>query len=272
MKSTFILRTTLEDAAAYMFDYESCCNRSLRHLQRTVVEKRGAFELLLETRTKEVLVGDNIRDGVEHVFLNKATLHITDEDTIIVLMDPIEHVGGGSNHGDYASSFETSSSPGSHFIREISAVKLTRVGEKETKVESIIDLQLDVSTTRKAMKNNLMRRANQNEMSVAYFLNKLCLEELSEKDGASFGELLCEENKNATGGNIGASTALSAFQAQFPWFESMMDNVLKNKLRPTPSPISTKAECISIMEARQIGESLAISLATNALASGGVDE
>ena len=65
---------------------------------------------------------------------------------------------------------------------------------------------------------------------------------------------------------------LNLVQAEFPWFEAMIEEVLKNKLRPATSAIATKTECLSITEARRIGGSLAISLAVNITAAAGVDE
>ena len=52
----------------------------------------------------------------------------------------------------------------------------------------------------------------------------------------------------------------------------MIEKVLRNKLRPAAQAIDTKAECLSIAEAKKIGGALAMSLATNTTIVSGVDE
>ena len=145
----------------------------------------------------------------------------------------------------------------------------------ETRVDIRTELGFGLPIGSVIAKNQVKRELGGYKAMSRYFLNLLTgdrLHEISKKDGITLADFLFEGGRDAIQETIGHCAVLNSLQGEFPWFEVMIEEVLRNKLRPAAQAIDTKAECLSIGEARKIGGSLAISLAVNITAAAGVDE
>ena len=241
----------------------------------------GDFKLLV-TR-KVPLDGRYTKSGYglgKCEFNSSMKLIIADEDTIAIILDPDGSLEIPRFHRRSAklwSSFRMSfsSASGTFPGEERSTAILKRVGPAETRVHFCTNLDLGVHVSKTTINNDLGRRINLCKAASNYFLNRLGAEsmhEINEKDGITLGDFLYEGGADKTDETIKNCVILNSLQAEFSWFETMMAEVLRNRLQPGSSQIETKAECLSSSEARKIGRSLAISLATNITAAGGVDE
>ena len=267
-----MIRASLEDSAAYLFDYSSRANRAFGDVKRTVTGRNSDFELLVSRITQ--LDGGFGRLQQDCEFHSTLKLCIIDADTIAILADPVDckiHRSGSSMRRILLSLRFSA-------IEKVeggekSVAILRRVSPMETKVQFATELDFGGPPVKKmSIKEELERQLRGYTAMSSYFLNRLCIAELHEKDGIALGELLYEREKDSIGISSLNCVALNSLQAEFPWFEAMIGEVLKNKLRPAAPAIDKKAECLSIAEAKKIGESLSISLATNITAAAGVDE
>ena len=266
------VRASLEDAAAYLFDYRSRANRAFGDFKRTAVKqkKNGEFELLVSRSV--MLEGTYWNSQQECQFSSILKLHRVDEDNIVVLTDPAKLVGGRRSRKIFTFRL---SKLGKTEGSERSAVRLTRMSAMETRVEAMTALNFGTPIGRAMAKKEVKRELGGYKAMTSYFLNLLSgdrLHEVNEKDGITLGELIYEGERDTVKETISNCAVLNSLQVEFPWFEAMMEEVLKNKLRPATAAIATKAECLSIAEAKKIGGSLSISLATNTTAAAGVDE
>ena len=271
-KAIFTVRTNLEDAAAYLFDYESQANKAFGDFKRKIDKRKGTFELLV---SKTVIIhGKHSNFQQDCEFSNTLSLHVIDADTIMLqIKPPLERMSGGGIRSIF--SIYRISRIGKIDAKEKTAVRLRRVGKKETKIEFVTELDFGMPVGKAVIKSQLESQLRGCSAMANYFLNLLggdSLDDINEKDGIALGGFLYEGGKDAVKRTINESGILQSLRTEFPWFEMMMEEVLKNKLRPASSSIETKAECVSNEEARRIGKSLAVSLATNITAPGGVDE
>ena len=203
-------------------------------------------------------------------------LYVVDDDTIAIIIDPIRRNIENSRDTRRLISFRMSfSTMGKVDGEERSTVILKRVGPMETKVDFITELEFGMPMGRAIVRKELEQHLYGYKACSSYYLNLLSgdrLGEINEKDGVTLAELLYEGGRANVKETISNCVILSSLQVEFPWFEVMMEEVLRNKLRPASNSIATNADCLSTREARRIGGSLAISLATNVTAAGGVDE
>ena len=274
-KIRLTVRAGLEEAAAYLFDYESRSNRAFEDASREILGNNGDLELCVKRKT--VLQGSFQQVCI---FFCTLKLCVVDSDTIVILISPENEKSNGpenENEGSEETSgfrrkrsayFSFRSSMHKVVAKENSAIKLTRLGPGETRIDVVSQLEYGMAMGKEVIKNELNRLlCGYRAMSDAC-LNLLRVENLSERDGTTFGILLHDRGVQA----IHTFDALSSFQADFPWFKAMIEEVLRNKLRSSNVPIKAKAECLTDREAINIGGALAASLAVNVTAAGGVDE
>ena len=262
-KTTALVRASLEDAAAYLFDYECRANRAFGDLKRTAVEREGKFELLV-TRT---VIQDGVKGALQKICEFHSTLQLTviDRDTIAIILDPVEHKSDASI---------VSSKLTTHVkCKERSAIRLSRIRSMETSIEFVGELDFEIPRDGKAIITNELKRQLQGYKAMSiYFLNLLSgerLDEVDEKDGQLLAEIFVNDGVKEA---IKKCGILKACQTEFPWFEGMMEEVMNMKLRPAADSIETKAECLSIEEARKIGGSLSAALALSTNPKAAVDE
>ena len=260
------VRASLEDAAAYLFDYESRANRAFGDSSRTIVERRGDFELLVN----RTVVIESKFGGSRHVceFCSVFTLRIIDADTIVLLLNPAEPEGSRMTRSFFSFRMSTM---GNIMGRERSAVRLSRAGAMETKVECTTELDFGMHVSKAVVKNEIEKQVSGYKTMASSFFNSLSVDDLDEEDGVTLGEELHEGGKDAVMETVSKFTALKLFHAEYPWLEMMLKEALDSKLSPS-SAVETKADSISSKEAKKIGRSLAISLATNITSLEGVDE
>ena len=282
-KITLLVRASLEDAAAYLFDYRSRANRAFGDFKRTAVsqKEKGDFELLVSRSI--MFEGIYWNSQQECKFSSTVKLHRVDANTIVILTDPANRRSGRRKR---SITFFGMSSLGKTGGLERTTVRLVRISTMETRVDVMTELDFCTPVGRLILKNEVKRELGGYKAMSRYFLNLLSDESLhliNKKDGISLGELLYEEGRGSVGVKgtvnncavkdaINSCAVLNSLQAEFPWFNVMIEEVIKNNLRPPASAIATKAVCLSTAEATKIGGSLAMSLATNITAVGGVDE
>ena len=271
-KGTLIVRASLEDAAAYLFDYDSRANRAFGDVKRLIVERKGNFDLLV---SRTIMLEGKYMGFQQHCeFHSTLKLRLVDFNNIAILVDPIGHEIEGTKGIKRILSFKLSTI-GKVEGREKSIVMLRRVGPMETKVEFMTELNFGLPIGNTNIKEQFERQIRGYKAMTTYFLNLLsgeAMHEINEKDGIMLGDLIYEGGREDVKETISNCAILNSLQAEFPWFAAMMEEVLRNKLRQGYSQVKTKAECLSCTEAKKIGRSLAISLAVNITAAGGVDE
>ena len=274
VKASVMVRASLEDAAAYLFDYESRSNRAFGDHERRVLN-RNDFEL--HVKRKVILESKYSSFQQECEFYSAVNLYVVDDDTIAIVIDPVKRNVQSSTDATRRISFRMSfSTMGKVDGEERSTIILKRAGKFETKIEFATELEFGMMIGKAMVKKELENHLHgfKNTMP-SYFLNILSRNEpneINEKDGVTLGELLYEGGRANIKEAISNSAILSSVQAEFPWFEAILDEVLRNKLRPGYYSSATNADCLSITEARRMGGTLAMSLATNATAAGAVDE
>ena len=94
-------------------------------------------------------------------------------------------------------------------VTEKETIRFTKIGEKETRVEMVIELDLSKNVSSGAVKDCLKRHLEKVTKAVFYFNNLLEGEELKEEDGKVIGEQLMlsvkekEKGKEQGGGSNG---------------------------------------------------------------------
>ena len=282
-RTKFAVRATLEDVAAYLFDFDSrASSQEFGDLKRTIVERRGNLELLV---SRELHVDDKFR-GFKQLceFVNILKLHVVDADTIALTLDPqkgteeadddVQNLrrGRGSTVAAFVS-FRTSATKVKGI--ESRTVRLSRISPMMTKIELVTEIEFAVPLGREPVKGNLAKQVAGHEAMQGYFLNlvSIHLSELGNKDGSVLAEHIYRRGR--MGGTvketIGKCKVLKSVLDEFPWFDAMIEEILKNKLR-TLQDTTANASSLTISEARKIGQGLAITLLTNSVPSAGIDE
>ena len=274
IKAFVMVRTSLEDAAAYLFDYESRANRAFGDQKRKVVNRNGKFELLVKrTVIMEAKYGSFQQ---ECEFYSTVNLYVVDNDTIAIVVDPVNSNAENSRDTRRLISLRMSfSTMGKVEGEEGSTVLLRRVGPMETKIEFENKLTFGMPLGKMIIKNELEHCLHGYKAMSSYYLNLLSgdkLGEINKNDGITLGEFLYEGGRASVKETISNSVILSSVKAEFPWFEAVLEEVLRNKLHPGSYSSATNADCLSITEGRRLGGTLAMSLATNVTTAGAVDE
>ena len=270
-KIALTVRGSLEDTAAYLFDYDSRANRAFGDAKRAVIERKGDFELLT-SRTIILDMGYG-RLQQECGFYSAMKLRVINANSIEILTDPAKPKEKNTTTGNKTFTFRISEL-GKSVGFERTSIRLTRMSAMETRVDIRTELGFGLPIGSVIAKNQVKRELGGYKAMSRYFLNNLDAEEVNEKDEITLGELLFERMTDAAGVKdiIHDCAVLHSVQIKFPWFEAMLEEVLRNRLHIATSPIGTKAECLSVAEATKIGGSLAISLAVNINPAAGVDE
>ena len=272
-KIALTVRASLDDAAAYLLDYSSRANKAFGDFKRTAIKQKtkGDFELLV---SRSVMLegaywGTYWNSQQECKFSSTLKLRRIDADTIVILTDPAEPKGERKSRKIFSFGL---SRLGKTEGFERTAIRLHRISSMETRIDVMTELDFDMPVGRATAKNELKRELGGYEAMSSYFLNQFGVEQIYERDGITLGKLIYEGGRDVIKETINNCGALNSLQVKFPWFEAMMEEVLRNKLQLGISQSETKAECLSIAEARKIGKSLATSIAVNITAAGGVDE
>ena len=186
------VRASLEDAAAYLFDYRSRANRAFGDFKRTAVKqkKNGEFELLVSRSV--MLEGTYWNSQQECMFSSVMKLHRIDADTIVILTDPAKPKGERKSRKIF--SFRLSTLGKTEGFERI-AVRLVRISAMETRVEVVTELDFGMPIGRAIAKKEVKRELGGYKVMSRYFLNLLSgdmLHNLNEKDGITLGKLLFE--------------------------------------------------------------------------------
>ena len=237
---------------------------------------RKDFELLVKRTV--IIEGKYGSFQQECEFYSTVNLYVVDNDTIAIVVDPVNSNAENSRDTRRLISFRMSfSTMGKVEGEEGSTVLLRRVGPMETKIEFENKIVFGMGMGRAVVRKELEQQLHGYKAMSRYFLNLLSgdkLNDLNGKDGITLAELVYEGSRDAVmiKDAIRNCTVLTSLQSKFPWFEAMLEEVLKCKLRRASVSTLTKAECLSMTDARKIGGSLAFSLAVNVTAAAGVDE
>ena len=289
-KDAVIVRASLEAAAAYMFDYNSRANRkTFGDSNRKIIKRKDDYCMIVR---REANILGKFGASLPCEYNSSLELNVIDNDTICLLINPmpeeamvkpdrskqrgsvmVSSIRRGSISG------LSSSLRGTRKIKMIgkerSTIKLTRLGPMETKIEFVIEVCFNPPLGKDVMTATLESEVRGHKKMTGYFLNLLSadLSTLAGKDGDVLGQFLCAD-EGATGLKtiIADSDVLRKLVDEFPWFEVLMKEVLKNKLRPIAAPTATNASSLTDHQAFKIGRSLAFSLAMVNKPQNGVDE
>ena len=276
---------TLEDTAAFVWDFESRAHADATgDTERSILETKGEFMKVVRRRQRIESKHGHIYK--EREFVNMMSLHIVNANVIVVTMDPVQDnkvvVGSRSVSGSERST-------GGDLIdyydqaKERVVIRLSRRGERATKMEFVSELELGLFVNKKATKRCLEKRLDEATEIQRYFARIVELEDVTEK----IGEVLAHDmawNGGRLGGQrskgnrakhveevIAKSKALSAIKKKYPWIVILMQRAREGALSTNHS-VSTKLSCIREEEARTIGNNLMPALKRNKTVAAGIDQ
>ena len=278
--------STLEDAAAFFWDFESRAHTEVTgDTERSVLKRSSDFTKIVRRRQKL----ESKHGGMHHerVFLNKMSLHIVDENVIVIAMDPIQ------DHQEIAATYLGNeirkigsgrfATNAEHQATERVAVRFSRRGEKATKIEFTTELELGRLVSTKATRFCLERHLDEATDIERYFARQVELKDMIEKAGEALGHDMAWDGGQLGGAHsrgdrakhveevIIKSKALSAVRNKYPWIVILMQRAREGALATNHS-VSTKLSCVREEEARIIGNNLMPALKRNKTVAAGIDQ
>jgi len=267
------LRVSLEEAAAFFFDFDSRENLSLSGDKvRAVKEKRSDWEVVTKRTFRLESSIKHKSANHDREFTNVMRLVKLDEDTIVIHCKPQQSQSSRATMGSSRISMSRN-----HEVEERATFRFVRKGEKKTEVE--FTTMISIGNLSRDMANKCLLKRLDYIMTTAHHFNDLLpSSEVTAEDGKAIGEALMlstaeisKEKDHTVRSFVKSNRVLGELAKKFEFFEPMMVAVLENKLT-SGSYIKAKVECLSKEEGSKVGRSLAISLATTLTAKAGVDE
>ena len=264
---------TLEEAAAFFWHFESRAHADVTgDTERSIVETRGDFFKVVQRRQK---LGSK-HGGIHHEreFFNEMSLHKINEDTIVILMEPM--------HDLAVSRIRRKQRHEAEIAKERVAARFTRKGEKTTKIEYVTELELGIFVSKLATRFCLERHLDEATEIERFFVFQADLEHMTEKIGEALGHDMVWDGGRLGGHHsrnertkhveevITKSKALSAIRVKYPWIVILMQRATEGALAANYS-ISTKLECLGEEEARIIGNNLMPALKSRKVVNAGID-
>jgi len=285
-----------EDAAAYFWDFTSRSwmqwtgdreRLTLSHLAKWdhIVLKR---QKLIQTRKIE-----NLLDLGTRTMINRQTLEVVDEDTILILSEPMTIPGvEKAMHGDGHSTKDLKeiakkimkSTTDNGIVKEKTAVRITRINDFKTRVEFFAKVDYRSGTSDKSTRLSLERLLDETASMHVTFARRTELHKMSEDVGEALGCDLVWDGGQSGGSHLRtfskphhleevmkSSKALIAVAAKYPWIEALIKRTLKGDLAGARST-DTKLECLEENEAKIIGKSLMPCLKSRKTPRAGVEK
>ena len=272
--STGIVRARDIDIMAYIDDKVSRNNVAMNSeddLERAVIERPNDHNQLLYVQKKTpAIIAD--RD-----FLGRVLWRAEVGEGYLQAVRPEENGKRPTPHGVVRGKYP-------------SAVKITKIGVKESKFEFVVHPDIGGSVPSLIANHWLASTLSYVREVQDYFQAFRPLSEYDEKDGAAIGDVLMlptieeRERKNKkhhassrlsriqirVGSTVDKHVALKEFVAKNPWFPYLVEGMLSNWLAD-PKVIRTKYHNLSKQEALNIGKFFAVALFDRQIADVAVD-
>ena len=290
-KTVTTARADLEDVAAYFWNIESRAKENSKVDFKTVVVETSKISLQKTVRTIEKLESKHHAVHHDRVFLSRMELHKADKETLVITVNPTRDeattqvkrkmaqlktvhqnmLNGPINLKNHSTT---------HSASECNVLMFSKVGKKETRVEMVTNLELGGHVSREAVRASLKKHMSTASEAAFYFNNMLKSNEGHEEDGEMLAEQLMYRIKHRAKGVekgsvvktfIETNAMLRDSAKKYAFLETMLCAVVKNSLNNT-SNVQGRAECLEEKAGERIGQSLAISLATNLTSAIAVDE
>jgi hypothetical protein len=297
-KTTMTVRAGLEEAAAYFWDFESRVHQeTIGDVERVVEEKKGTWEVVVRRRQK--LESKQGVKNIDREFWNVMKLHKMDENTIVIIMEPImenmersdavsntERSAAQSLSGLLRSTAQsavsnTQRSTAQRASEEV-AMMFTKRGEKTTKVEFVTKVELGSSVIVEATRSTLERYLDEAAEAQRYFIDLVPLMEMSKQAGEALGADLVWDGGQLGGAHLRKdrerhveevckeNVALREVVKKYPWFVTLLKRARLCEFSSNSS-VSTKLVCVEEKEARVIGNNLMPCLKSRKVIKAGVD-
>ena len=277
-KASFTVMATLEQTAAYFWDFESrlrpCEDMST---ERGLDEANGKFDIMIKRIERlEGNYGGKMQRFRE--FSNKMSMHLVSEDKIYLLLEP----GLQKANRRFAGIISESNA----HCSEIAILELTRrTSGNATNVEFVSNADLGLFVSKKAAKSWMEKRLSNIGNAQQYFSYMFGLNDINEGlaealayDMAWKGgkhESIKSKSKKDRAAHveevISKSKALSEVRCKYPWIVTLMQIVREGAISRN-NPVSTKLNCLKEEEARIIGSNLMPALKSRKRVEAGVDQ
>jgi hypothetical protein len=286
-KTTVTVRASLEEAAAYFWDFESRVHQETTgDVERVVKEKKGAWEVVVRRRQKLESKHGGIHSDREFWYVMK--LHKVDENIIVVTMEPLinevkrlTQIGGIIRSLTSKLSTKTKTTNSRKSTQEVT-IRFTKRGENETKVEFVTNVELGKNLSVEATKSTLERHLDEAAEVEHYFIDLVPLKEMSKQVGEALGADLVWDGGQLGGAHLrkdrerhveevcNKNVALREVVKKYPWFVTLLKRARLCEFSSNSSQ-STKLECVEEKEARVIGKNLMPCLKSRKVIEAGVD-
>ena len=284
-KATVTCKASLEEAAAFFWDYDSGHFRTVSgDVERKVKERPAHWEAVVWKKSKL-----QSKHGGSHrlrEFWNSMTLHKVDNDTFVITLEPLKkRTEGFSRIGVLSTSrllARGSSKKEALTATETVSIRITRVGTFESKVEYVIALDVGKGVSEAATRMALEKQLAVGSDVGRYFARLTKLEDMTASDGNIIGGDMVW-NGSHLGGQISRknkkqfvdemckeSAALREVVERYPWFVTLLKRARLGELAINAS-ISTKLDVIDEKDARVIGNNLMPCLKSRKVIAAGVD-
>lgn len=180
--SKTIARTNLEDTVAYFWDFFSRENVHYSgNLERKVLKGEGWTQLV---RKRQKVDSKHGRSHSNRITTSNMQLLLLDEDTIIILQTPEQHL----------STVERRLNNGAVSI-ETSAIRFTRLGTQETRIEIVVTAEVELGTSSASTRDIILNTTMQGAAATTYFLDDL-KDNITKQDGKTLGSSIMIFLKN----------------------------------------------------------------------------
>ena len=298
--ATTVVRTRarLTELAAFLWNFESRGYADLTgDTKRVVLEDDGGFSkvVMRKQKVEGKYFGGGESAATTLVFVNKMSLNVISGNKIVITAEPEDGRGDSSDA-------DNSGSGVVHSAREKIAIKLTRRGEHDTKVEFVVDLDLGAAASGKLVQNRLEKYLHDAATIKMFFAYQVQAADMTEKDGEVLAlamhwnkieEMHAEESKvksiaisavRSTGllhdhdredeqvrEVIMKSKALMAVNSKYSWITILIQRARRGAVAVN-HPVSTCLASLEEREARIVGNNLMPALKKNKTAAAGVDQ
>mmetsp|Transcript_18700 Transcript_18700/g.38909 ORF Transcript_18700/g.38909 Transcript_18700/m.38909 type:complete len:1880 (-) Transcript_18700:55-5694(-) len=304
-KATARVRASLEETAAFYWDFESRTNRETTgDVDRVVLRTTGAWERVVR-RTQRL---ESAHGGLQRRrnFLSVLKLHRIDEDNIVITMKGVK---GDINETQISEDESLSDSVGDSTTKplnvadnptaggrpsktkafmkaeayEDATIKFSARGLKETKVEYVTRINIGKSVSEKSTMLALMKHLDEATSAQRYFNSLVPLEDMTKEVGEALGTDMVWDGGELGGVNFRknkmkhvemvckSSLAIIEVTKKYPWFILILQRARQGQISLNHS-MSTKLECVTEKEAKVIGNNLMPCLKSRKVAKTGVDQ
>jgi hypothetical protein len=272
--SSVVVRVSIEDAAAFIWNFDSRAN-VLNDKSRQVREGDDTkFRKVVTWSTKVKSF-----HGVNHPvceFTNVMTMHRLAETQIVVLMKPMGSLRGAN---------EERVSNDKEVVEGEKSVgfMLTAIGAGKTKVEYAMEVELPSgygTLAPKTAKVHVQSHLQEPAKLLEYFLKLRGIETFDDEDGRHLANIMLWARKENISGEgrkerianlLKNSRAMREFTGKYAWWPSFFLEATNGRMHLN-FPVRTKLDCLSKKDAVQLARNLMPSLKARKTAEAGVHQ